>query len=110
MDEATAKKLAAAPTQVYLLTENVVQYKLAAQLRDKLGANPDFQVSGEAMAGGGHTLTRVIYWSEYDKPRAEQLAGFLRANGLPQARADSGGDPNKDPGHVQINFGRDAEK
>ena len=110
LDEATARKLAAAPTEVYLLTENVVQYRAAVQVREKLKGNPIFRVTGEAMAGGGRTLTRVIYWSEYDKPRAEKLAELLRAEGLPQARADSGGDPDKTPGHVQINFGRDAEK
>ena len=110
LDEETARKLAAAPTHVYLLTENVVQYKAAVRVREKLRSNPIFQVTGEAMAGGGRTLTRVIYWSEYDKPRAEKLAELLRAEGLPAARADSGGDPNKTPGHVQINFGRDAEK
>ena len=110
MDEATARKLAAAPTRVYLLPENIVQSKAAAQIREKLKANPIFQVTGEAMGGGGRTLTRVIYWSEYDKPRAEKLAELLRAEGLPAARADSGGDSGDAPGYVQINFGRDAEK
>jgi hypothetical protein len=51
-----------------------------------------------------------VYWSEYDRPRAEQLAELLRAEGLPAARADSGGDPGRAPGYVQIDFGRDAEK
>ena len=111
MDEETAKKLAAAPSRVYLNTENVVQYKVAAQVREKLKANPIFHVTGESMGGGGgRSLTRVIYWSEYDKPRAEKLAELLRAEGLPAARADSGGDSSSDPGYLQINFGRDAEK
>jgi hypothetical protein len=110
MDEETARKLADAPTRVELLSENVVQYKAAVQVREKLKANPIFRVAGEAMGGGGSTLTRVIYWSEYDKPRAEKLAELLRAEGLPAARADSGGDPSRTPGYVQINFGRDAEK
>jgi len=110
MDEETARKLADAPTRVDLLTGNVVQYKAAVQVREKLKANPVFRVTGEAMGGGGGTLTRVIYWSEYDRPRAEALAELLRAEGLPGARADSGGDPGKTPGYVQINFGRDAEK
>jgi hypothetical protein len=110
MDEETARKLAAAPTRVYLQTENIVQYKAAVQVREKLKANPIFRVTGEAMGGGGRTLTRVIYWSEYDRPRAEKLAELLRAEGLPAARADSGGDPSKTPGYLQINFGRDAEK
>ncbi len=110
MDEETARKLAAAPSRVYLLTENLVQYKAAGQVREKLKANPIFQVTGEAMGGGARTLTRVIYWSEYDKPRAEKLAELLRAEGLPAARADSGGDPTNAPGYLQINFGRDAEK
>jgi hypothetical protein len=110
MDEETAKKLADAPTRVDLLTENIVQYKAAVQVREKLKANPIFRVTGEAMGGGGTTLTRVIYWSEYDRPRAEKLAELLRAEGLPEARADSGGDPSKTPGYLQINFGHDAEK
>lgn len=110
MDAETARKLAAAPTRVYLLTESTAQYKAAAQVREKLKANPIFHVTGEAMAGGTMPLTRVIYWSEYDKPRAEKLAELLRAEGLPEARADSGGDPSNTPGYLQINFGRDAEK
>ena len=69
-----------------------------------------FRFTGEAMGGGGgRTLTRVIYWSEYDRPRAEKLAELLRAEGLPQAKVDSGGD-GKAPGYLQVNFGRDAEK
>jgi hypothetical protein len=110
VDEETARKLAAAPSRVYLLTENIVQYKAAAQVREKLKANRIFQFTGEARGGGGSTLTRVIYWSEYDKPRAEKLAELLRAEGLPEARAYSGGDPRNAPGYLQINFGRDAEK
>jgi hypothetical protein len=110
LDEETAKKLADAPTRVELLTENVVQYKAAVQVREKLNANPLFRVTGEAMGGGGRTLTRVVYWSEYDRPRAEKLAELLRAEGLPAAKADSGGDPGRAPGYVQISFGRDAEK
>ncbi len=110
LDEETAKKLAEAPTRVELLTENVVQYKAAVQVREKLKANPIFRFTGEATGGGGGTQTRVIYWSEYDRPRAEKLAEILRAEGLPAARADSGGDPSRTPGYVQINFGRDAEK
>jgi hypothetical protein len=110
IDEETAKKLAAAPSRVYLLTENIAQYKSAVQIRDKLQANPVFRFTGEAMGGGGgRTLTRVVYWSEYDRPRAEKLAELLRAEGLPQARADSGGS-GKAPGYLQIDFGRDAEK
>jgi hypothetical protein len=111
LDEETAKKLAAAPSRVYLLTENIVQYKSAARIGEKVKADPLFRVTGETMGGGGgRTLTRVIYWSEYDRPRAEKLAELLRAEGLPAARAESGGDPSKAPGYLQINFGRDAEK
>ena len=110
MDEETARKLANAPTRVELLTENIGQYKAAVHIREKLTANPVFRFTGETMGGGGRTLTRVVYWSEYDKPRAEQLAELLRAEGLPTARAESGGDTGKAPGYVQVNFGRDAEK
>jgi hypothetical protein len=110
IDEETAKRLAAAPNRIYLLTANVVQYKTAVQIRDKLKGNPIFQVTGEAMGGGGaQTITHVVYWSEYDKPRAEKLAELLRAEGLPAARAMTGGS-GKTPGYLQINFGRDAEK
>jgi hypothetical protein len=110
LDEETAKKLAEAPTRVALLTENIVQYKAAVKVRDKLSASPIFRVTNEAMGGGGgNTRTRVIYWSEYDRPRAEKLAELLRAEGLPAAKAESGGE-GKTPGYVQINFGRDAEK
>jgi hypothetical protein len=109
VDEETARKLAAAPSRVYLLTENIVQSKAAAQVREKLKVNPIFQITGEAMGGGGSPLTRVIYWTEYDRPRAEKLAELLRAEGLAAARADSGGDPSHPPGYLQINFGRDAE-
>jgi hypothetical protein len=109
LDEATAKRLAEAPTRVYLNTGNVVQYKTAIRIGEKLKATPMFRVTGEAMGGGGGTLTRVIYWSEYDKPRAEQLAELLRAEGLAAAKAESGG-TGQTPGYLQINFGRDAEK
>ena len=111
MDEETARKLAEAPTRVALLTENIVQYKAAVQIREKLKANPVFRVTNEEMGGGGaSTQTRVIYWSEYDKPRAEKLAELLRAEGLPAARTDASGDGSKAPGYLQINFGHDAEK
>jgi hypothetical protein len=67
-------------------------------------------VTNEAMGGGGgNTRTRVIYWSEYDRPRAEKLAELLSAEGLAAAKAESGGE-GKTPGYLQINFGRDAEK
>jgi hypothetical protein len=110
LDEETARKLADAPSRVALLTENVVQYKVAVKVRDKLAADPIFRVTNEAMGGGGgNTRTRVIYWSEYDRPRAEKLAELLIAEGLPAAKAESGGE-GKTPGYLQINFGRDAEK
>jgi hypothetical protein len=111
VDEASARKLAEAPTRVELLTENIAQYRTAVQVRERLNADPVFRVGGEAMGGGGgSTLTRVIYWSEYDRPRAEKLAELLRAQGLPAARADSGGGSSQTPGYIQINFGRDAER
>ncbi|HET6897086.1 MAG TPA: hypothetical protein VFK70_02020, partial [Vicinamibacteria bacterium] len=43
LDEETAKKLAAAPSRVALLTENIVQYKAAVKVREKLSANPIFR-------------------------------------------------------------------
>jgi hypothetical protein len=110
VDEETARKLAAAPSRVGLLTENVVQYKTAVRVREKLKGNAIFHVSNEEMGGGGRTLTRVVYWSKYDKPRAEQLADLLRAEGLSAARADASGDGSDTPGYLQINFGHDAEK
>jgi hypothetical protein len=110
LDPETAKKLAEAPTRVYLLSGNVVQYKTAARVREKLSTVPVFRVTGEATAGGGGSSTRVVYWSEYDRPRAEKLAEWLRAEGLPAAKAESGGGPDQAPGYVQINFGRDAEQ
>jgi hypothetical protein len=111
LDEATARKLAEAPTRVQLLTENIAQYRAAVRITEKLKADPVFRVTGETMGGGGgRTLTRVIYWSEYDRPRAEKLAELLRAEGLPAARAESGGDPSSKPGYVQVNFGHDAEQ
>jgi hypothetical protein len=110
LDAETARKLAAAPTRVALLTGNVVQSKAAARVTEQLRDNPTFRVTGETMGATSSALTRVIYWSEYDKPRADALAELLRGAGLPQASAQPGGDPNSDPGSVQINFGRDAEQ
>ena len=111
IDDATAKKLAAAPTRVGMLTGNVIQYKLAAQIRDSMKSSPIFRFTTEGMAGGaGGSRTRVIYWSEYDKPRAEALAEVVRAAGVPATRVESGGNPDATPGYVQINFGSDAEK
>jgi hypothetical protein len=109
VDEATAKRLAAAPSRVGLLTENVVQYKTAVRVREKLKGNALFHVSNEEMGGGGRTLTRVVYWSTYDKARAEQLADLLRAEGLSAVKIDASGDGSDTPGYLQINFGRDAE-
>jgi hypothetical protein len=110
LDEETARKLAEAPTRVALLTANVVQYKLAVKIRDKLNDSPIFRVTNEAMGGSSAaTLTRVVYWSDYDKPRAEKLAELLRAEVLPAAKPSSGGS-GKTPGYLQIDFGSDAEK
>jgi hypothetical protein len=110
LDEETAKRLAAEPNRVYLLAANTVQYKFLAQFREKLKGNPIFRYTDDGLGGSSaQSITHVVYWSEYDKPRAEKLAELLRAEGVPTARAMTGGSGKK-PGYLQVEFGRDAEK
>ena len=113
LDEATAKKAADARTGVYLLSGNIVAYRKVEQVWKDLDAHPLFHVTGEAMSGGAGLapVTRVVYWSEWDRPRAALLAEFLRGKGLPQAEAEPGGiDPARTPGRIQVNFGHDSEQ
>ena len=111
LDEATKKKLAAAPSCIHLLSANVNQYKTAHRIQKMLSGNQTFVVTGEHMGGGvNRTRTVVSYWSDLDKPRADALAEILRSAGVASAYAELSGDGDDAPGVLQINFGSDAEK
>jgi hypothetical protein len=110
LDPAAKKALASVPARVYVLTENIVQYRMAAEVIKKLADNPLFGEVKESMSGIGRTRTIVSYWSDLDKPRAEALAEIVRSEGLASAYAELSGDGDDAPGVLQISFGRDAEK
>ena len=111
LDEATKRKLAAAPSRVYILSGNINQYKTAYEIIKKLTGHATFTVVKEYMGGGqNRSRTAVVYWSHLDKARAEALAEIVRAEGVPSAFAELSGDGEDAPGTLQVNFGRDAEK
>ena len=82
----------------------------AEKVMKKLAGNPLFGEVREAMGAIGRSRTTVFYWSDLDKARAEALAEIVRSEGVSTARAELSGDGSDAPGHLQINFGRDAEK
>jgi hypothetical protein len=105
------KVLAAAPSKVYLLSGNIQQYATGQRLEPAIATAGVFLIVGRATAGVGTSArTAVIYWNNLDQPRAELLAAILRSAGLPLAHTESGGPGDRDPGDLQINFGRDAER
>jgi hypothetical protein len=87
-----------------------VQYKKANEIEKKLAYSASFIVIKTEMWGGSRSRTFVSYFDALDKPRAESLAEILRSNGLPEAFAEVSGDGDDTPGHLQVTFGRDAEK
>jgi hypothetical protein len=111
LDEATKKALAAAPSRVYILTDNIIQYKTAEQITKKIAGNASFGEVKEYMGGGlNRSRTVVSYRSHLDKPRAEVLAEIVRSGGVASVYVELSGDGNGDPGVLQVFFGRDAEK
>jgi Domain of unknown function (DUF4157) len=102
--------LAAAPARVYLMSENIVQYRTAAEVMKKLTGNPMFGEVKEAMGGLGRKRTIVSYPSDLDKPKAEALAEIVRAVGVSMVYAEINGSGDGDPGVLTIWLGRDAEK
>ncbi|MGH4010361.1 MAG: eCIS core domain-containing protein [Pseudonocardiaceae bacterium] len=111
LDPATKAALASAPSRVYLLSENINQYKAVYEIQKKLTGNASFVVAKEVMSGSlNRSRTVVSYWSDLDKPRAEALAEIVRSEGVASVYAELSGDGDDAPGVLQINFGRDAEK
>jgi hypothetical protein len=105
------QKLAAAPSKVYLLSGNIKQYATGWRIERSIEIPGVFSISGRATAGSGSRAeTAVIYWNNLDQHRAELLAKLLRSQGLPLAHTESGGPGDRDPGDLQINFGKDAEQ
>ena len=51
LDEATKKKLTAAPSRIHLLSANINQYKTAHRIQKMLSGNQTFVVAGEHMGG-----------------------------------------------------------
>jgi hypothetical protein len=109
LDPVKRQALADAPSEVYMLSDNIVQDRTAEEIEKSLAGNSTFRVVKRYVGGLNGSRTSVIYWSQLDKPRAEALAEIVRAAGIPEVRVEFGG-TEKDPGHVQINFGRDAER
>lgn len=111
LDPAAKKALAAAPSRVYVLSENINQYKTAYEVIKKLAGNPLFGEVKESMGGaGGRMRTIVSYRSDLDKAKAEALAATLRSAGVSTVRIEINGEGDGDPGVLTIWFGRDAEK
>lgn len=111
LDPAARKALAAAPARVYVVSENVIQYKTAHEVIKALAGNPLFGEAKEYMGGGlGRTRTIISYRSDLDKAKAEALAEIVRSKGVPTASAELSGSGDDDPGVLTIWFGRDAEK
>ena len=111
LDEATKKALALAPSRVYILSGNVNQYKTAYEIQKKLTGNASFVVVKEEMTGALNIRrTKVSYFSDLDKPRAEALAEIVRSEGVSSVYAELSGDGDDAPGVLQIFFGIDAEK
>ena len=111
MDPVARRAAAAAPARVYVESENIVQYRTAAEVIKALAGNPLFGEVKEDMGGGlGRTRTIVSYRNELDEAKAEALAGIVRSKGVPTARAELSGSGNDDPGVLTIWFGKDAEK
>lgn len=102
--------MAAKPPRVALLWSNIAQYRTAYALEKKLATNPQFSNVRTSDWGSYRKMTAVQYFSSLDKPKAEALADVLRAEGLPATITELGGDPDGEPGAIQVVFGRDAEK
>jgi Domain of unknown function (DUF4157) len=111
LDPAARKALADAPAEVYVESENILQYKTAVEVIKKLHGNPLFGTVKDDIGGGfGRTRTIVSYPSELDKPKAEALVKILRSAGVPTAYSQINGAGDGDPGVLTIWFGKDAEK
>ena len=111
LDPEVKKAMALAPSRVYMLSENIVQYRTVFEIMKKLATNAQFGQVTEYMGGGqGRTRTAVFYRSDLDKARAEMLAEIIRAEGVATARAERTGDGEDAPGTLQAFFGSDAEK
>jgi len=111
LDLATRQKLAAAPSQVYLVSTTIKQAYTADIVAKRLTGNRSFGEVNQSVGGGFFwKRTRVVYWSTLDKQRAEDLAEIVRASGVPGATTEQSGDGDDDPGHVQVNFGEDASR
>ena len=111
LDPAARKALAAAPAQVYVESENVIQYKTADKVIKALAGNPLFGGVKEGIGAGlGRTRTTISYRSDLDKAKAEALVEIVRSHGVPTASAELSGSGDGDPGVLTIWFARDAEK
>jgi len=110
LDFAAKRALAAGPALVYVVSENVAQYRTAAEVIKKLSGNPLFGEVMTEMVGLGRKRTIVSYPSVLDKPKAEALAEIVRAAGASEVRAEINGTGDGDPGVLTIWFGSDAEK
>lgn len=111
VDQATRERMAAAPSRVFLLTENMKQFAASVQTTNFLSGNRAYSVAASYQGGaGGRRYTIVTYFSDLDRGRAEMLAKVVRDSGVPTARAELSGDGSDVPGVLQIFFGKDAER
>jgi uncharacterized protein DUF4157 len=111
LDPAARKALADSPAEVYVESQNIVQYKTAVEVIKKLKDNPLFGTVKEDIGGGMRTArTLVSYPSALDKPKAEALVAIVRSTGVPTAYSQINGAGDGDPGVLTIWFGKDAEK
>jgi len=108
LDLATRQKLAAAPTDVYLVAPTIKHDRTAEIVDKQITGHRSFGQVKRTLGGLFAKRTVVVYWDFLDKPRAEELAQLVRAT-VPSAIVQhGGGDGDGEPGHVQVNFGDDA--
>lgn len=108
-DPATRRAMASQPAKLYTMSHDIVRYGKVVKLREKLANDPSFVLMSDSLGGYDRSRTAVVYFSDLDKPRAEALAAFLRAQGIATAYAEMSGDGGDDPGGMQIMFGRDID-
>jgi hypothetical protein len=111
LDPETRKALALAPSRIYIISGNIVQYRKVVEIQKKLAGNASFVVAKEELGGGlNRSRTLVSYLSDLDRPRAEALAAIIRGEGVASVYVELSGDGGDAPGVLQVFFGRDAER
>jgi hypothetical protein len=108
MDLETKRKLAAAPSRVVILPSHIYQSKISALIQKAISNNSRFAFAKDDVGWGSRKYTRIVYFSNLDKPRAEELARIAQSLGITTALAERSGDGLGVPGSIQVMLGLDA--